>query len=60
MSEAGRFRLALVGKDEIYVGALKRDASEPRNFWVWLAADNLTVGSALNTLAVARALCGVD
>ena len=51
---------AVVGKDEIYVGAVKRDASEPRDFWVWLAADNLTAGAALNTLAVARALCGAD
>jgi aspartate-semialdehyde dehydrogenase len=51
---------AVVGKDEIYVGAVKRDAAEPRDFWVWLAADNLTAGAALNTLAVARALCGAD
>lgn len=51
---------AVVGKDEIYVGSVKRDAAAPRSFWVWLAADNLTVGSALNTFAVARALCGAD
>lgn len=51
---------AVVGKDEIYVGAVKREASEPRSFWVWLAADSLTAGSALNTLALARALLGAD
>ena len=50
--------VSVAGKDEIHIGLVKQDASSPRSAWVWLVADNLTAGSALNALAIARALCG--
>ncbi len=52
--------VSVAGKDEIHIGLVKQDAASPRNFWVWLVADNLTAGSALNALAIARVLCGLD
>ncbi|MDD8025521.1 MAG: Asd/ArgC dimerization domain-containing protein [Acidobacteriota bacterium] len=50
--------LTVAGKDEIFVGRLKREPSVPRAFWVWLVADNLTRGSALNAVETARRLLG--
>ncbi len=48
------------GKDEIFVGPIKREASIPGAFWVWAVADNLTVGSALNAYGIARSLFGIS
>jgi len=44
----------LAGKDEIFIGPVKREASVPRTFWIWAVADNLRRGSALNAFDVAR------
>ncbi|MCX6570093.1 MAG: Asd/ArgC dimerization domain-containing protein [Candidatus Aminicenantes bacterium] len=46
------------GKDRIFVGPIKKDTAIPRGFWIWIVADNLTVGSALNAYGIARALFG--
>jgi len=51
--------ISVAGKDEIHIGLVKQDAALPRSAWVWLVADNLTAGSALNAFAIARALCGL-
>ena len=48
------------GKDEIFVGPIKKEASIPGAFWVWAVADNLTVGSALNAYGIARSLFGIS
>jgi aspartate-semialdehyde dehydrogenase len=48
------------GKDEIYVGPIKKEPAVPGAFWVWAVADNLTVGSALNAYGIARALFGIS
>jgi aspartate-semialdehyde dehydrogenase len=48
--------LSVAGKNEIFVGQLKQEESAPRSFWVWLVADNLTRGSALNALDIVRKL----
>jgi aspartate-semialdehyde dehydrogenase len=42
------------GSDEIHVGQIKTEASNPRAAWVWLVADNLTRGSAINAFELAR------
>lgn len=57
-SEAGGLAAAssVAGKDEIVLGEIKAEPSIPGGFWFWVVADNLTAGSALNALAVARAL----
>jgi len=41
------------GKEEIYIGQLKKDDIFPNSFWIWAVADNLTVGSALNAYEIA-------
>jgi aspartate-semialdehyde dehydrogenase len=46
--------VAVAGKDQIYIGRIKKDASFPKNFWIWSVADNLTRGSAINALEVAE------
>jgi aspartate-semialdehyde dehydrogenase len=50
--------ISVAGKDEVFIGQLKKEESFPRSFWVWSMADNLTRGSALNAFAVARTLAG--
>ena len=48
--------VTVAGKDRIYIGQIKKDTAIPRGFWIWIVADNLTVGSALNAYGIARAL----
>ncbi len=47
---------SVAGKDEIVLGEIKAEPTIPGGFWFWIVADNLTAGSALNALAVAKAL----
>jgi len=46
--------IKVAGQDKIYVGHIKKDDSIKGGYWLYAAADNLTVGSALNALNVAR------
>jgi aspartate-semialdehyde dehydrogenase len=46
--------ISVSGKDEIFVGQIKRAEQFPRAFWFWLVADNLTRGSALNAFEIAK------
>jgi aspartate-semialdehyde dehydrogenase len=46
----------VAGKAEMVLGEIKAEPSIPGGFWFWLVADNLTAGSALNALGVAKAL----
>ncbi len=48
------------GKGTIYVGQIKKDPAVPNGFWIWTAADNLTLGSAENAYEIVRALFEVD
>lgn len=45
---------SVAGKEEIFVGQIKRDESLPNSFWIWTIADNLTIGSALNAFEIAK------
>ena len=47
------------GQEKIFIGHLKKDQSPPGSFWLYVAADNLTIGSALNALELARKLVGL-
>jgi len=42
------------GKDEVFVGRIRRDASNPNALELWCAADNLLKGAALNTVQIAE------
>ena len=42
------------GSDEIFVGRIRRDASHPRGLAMWVVADNLRKGAALNAVQIAE------
>ncbi len=46
--------VSAAGQEKIYVGQLKQEKNRPHIFWIWAAADNLTLGSALNAYETAR------
>jgi len=52
--------LKVTTKDEIYVGPIKREPDNPRAFWMWLVADNLTRGAALNAFELAKKILGAE
>jgi aspartate-semialdehyde dehydrogenase len=45
--------ITVSGKDEIFIGRIRKEEPSPRAFWIWLIADNLTRGSALNAFEIA-------
>ncbi len=44
------------GKDEVFVGRLRRDESQPRTLNMWIVADNLRKGAATNAVQIAQFL----
>ncbi len=44
------------GKDEVFVGRLRRDESQPRTLNLWIVADNLRKGAATNAVQIAMFL----
>jgi aspartate-semialdehyde dehydrogenase len=40
------------GKDPVYVGRLRRDLSHPRGISMWVVADNIRKGAALNAVQI--------
>jgi aspartate-semialdehyde dehydrogenase len=52
----GASSISVSGKDEIYVGPIKQEPGDGRAFWIWLVADNLTRGSALNAFEIAKSI----
>ncbi|MER7110119.1 aspartate-semialdehyde dehydrogenase [Streptomyces sp. NPDC000229] len=42
--------------DHVHVGRVRVSPHNPRGFWLWLVADNLRIGAALNALQIAEAL----
>jgi len=51
--------ISVSGKDEIFVGRIKMEESSPRAVWIWLVADDLTRGSAVNAFEIAKKLLAV-
>ncbi len=45
---------AAAGTDEVFVGRIRQDASHPRGLVLWIAADNLRKGAALNAVQIAE------
>ena len=52
--------LAAAGKDPVYVGRIRRDTSSARGLNLWIVADNLRIGAALNAVRIAEYLCEHD
>jgi aspartate-semialdehyde dehydrogenase len=44
------------GKDEVFVGRIRRDESQPRSLNLWIVADNLRKGAATNAVQIAEYL----
>jgi len=43
-------------RDEVFVGRIRRDESQPRTLNLWIVADNLRKGAATNTVQIAEYL----
>lgn len=43
-------------KDEVFVGRLRRDESQPRTLNMWIVSDNLRKGAATNAVQIAEYL----
>ncbi|WP_412476795.1 aspartate-semialdehyde dehydrogenase [Flavobacterium sp. TBRC 19031] len=44
------------GKDDVFVGRIRRDESQPNTVNMWIVADNLRKGAATNTIQIAEYL----
>lgn len=44
------------GKDDVFVGRIRRDYSQPNTLNMWVVADNLRKGAATNTVQIAEYL----
>jgi aspartate-semialdehyde dehydrogenase len=55
---AGRYPMAarVSGRDEVFVGRIRKDESNPRTLNMWIVGDNLRKGAATNAIQVAELL----
>lgn len=44
------------GKDDVFVGRIRRDGSQPNTLNMWVVSDNLRKGAATNTIQIAEYL----
>lgn len=44
------------GRDPVYVGRIREDISHPRGLNLWVVADNVRKGAALNSIQIAERL----
>ena len=44
------------GKDDVFVGRIRRDLSQPKSLNMWIVSDNLRKGAATNTIQIAEYL----
>ena len=44
----------IAGKDPVYVGRIREDKSNPNTYNIWVVADNLRIGAALNAVKIAE------
>ena len=54
----GRYPLPrdAAGRDEVLVGRIREDSSQPRGLVLWVVSDNLRKGAATNTVQIAESL----
>ena len=48
--------LMAAGKDEVFVGRIRKDLDNPNGYHLWIVSDNLIKGAALNSVQIAEAL----
>ena len=46
--------LMATGHDEVYVGRIRRDISQPNSFHIWCVGDNIRKGAASNAVQIAE------
>ncbi len=51
---------AAAGADEVFVGRIRRDTSHPNGLVMWIVADNLRKGAALNAVQIAEEMVKRD
>ena len=51
---------AAAGTDEVFVGRIRRDASHANGLVMWIVADNLRKGAALNAVQIAEEMISRD
>ena len=44
------------GKDEVFVGRIRQDATDPNGIVLWIVCDNLRKGAALDAIQIAEEL----
>jgi len=44
------------GKDEVFVGRIRRDASQPKSLNIWVVSDNIRKGAATNAVQIMQHL----
>ena len=44
------------GRDPVYVGRIREDVSHPKGLDLWVVADNVRKGAALNSIQIAEML----
>jgi aspartate-semialdehyde dehydrogenase len=44
------------GKDEVFVGRIRRDESQPNSLNMWIVSDNLRKGAATNAIQIAESM----
>ena len=52
--------MAAAGTDEVYVGRIRRDVSHPNGLVMWIVADNIRKGAALNAVQIAEEMIKRD
>jgi aspartate-semialdehyde dehydrogenase len=55
-AEAYPTPLELAGRDEVFVGRVRRDPFLPRTLHLWVVADNLRKGAATNAVQIVEEL----
>ena len=51
---------SVAGTDEVFVGRVRQDSSHPNGLAMWIVADNLRKGAALNTIQIAEEMIKRD
>ena len=47
-------------RDEVFVGRIRRDFSQPNSLNLWIVADNLRKGAATNAVQIAEIVMGLQ
>ena len=48
------------GKDDVFVGRIRQDASHPKGLAMWIVSDNLRKGAALNAIQIAEEILNTE